>query len=89
MFKTKREARLNLNVNYVMLRALFWTLIIINYPLIFSLIFFVNYFVIERSASIVFINESDTFETTLRQNILPLSCITFQSSIVSAFTLPL
>ena len=88
MFKTKREARLNLNVNYVMLRASRFVLNI-NYPLIISLIFFVDYFVIERSASIVFINESDTFETTLRQNILPLSCITFQSSIVSAFTLPL
>ena len=44
MFKTKREARLNLNVNYLSyaLRALFWTLIIINYPLIISLILFVN-----------------------------------------------
>ena len=41
MFKTKREARLNLNVNYLCyaLRALFWTLIIINWTLIISLIF--------------------------------------------------
>ena len=45
MFKTTREARLNLNVNYLCyaLRALFWTLIIINWtliiPLIFSLMF--------------------------------------------------
>ena len=40
MFKTKREARLNLNVNYLCyaLRALFWTLIIINWTLIISLI---------------------------------------------------
>ena len=45
MFKTTREARLNLNVNYLCyaLRALFWTLIIINWTLIISLIFFVNY----------------------------------------------
>ena len=36
MFKTKREARLNLSVNYLCyaLRALFWTLIIINWTLI-------------------------------------------------------
>ena len=41
MFKTKREARLNLNVNYLCyaLRALFWTLIIINWTLIIPLIF--------------------------------------------------
>ena len=41
MFKTMREARLNLNVNYLCyaLRALFWTLIIINWTLIISLIF--------------------------------------------------
>ena len=41
MFKTKREARLILNVNYLCyaLRALFWTLIIINWTLIISLIF--------------------------------------------------
>ena len=41
MFKTKREARPNLNVNYLCyaLRALFWTLIIINWTLIISLIF--------------------------------------------------
>ena len=40
MFKTMREARLNLNVNYLCyaLRALFWTLIIINWTLIISLI---------------------------------------------------
>ena len=38
------KARLNLNVNYLCyaLRALFWTLIIINWTLIISLIFFVN-----------------------------------------------
>ena len=44
MFKTTREVRLNFNANYLCyaLRALFWTLIIINYPLIISLIFFVN-----------------------------------------------
>ena len=42
MFKTTREVRLNFNANYLCyaLRALFWTLIIINYPLIISLIFF-------------------------------------------------
>ena len=36
-----REARPNLNVNYLCyaLRALFWTLIIINWTLIISLIF--------------------------------------------------
>ena len=41
MFKTMREARLNLNVNYLCyaLRALFWTLIIINWTLIISLMF--------------------------------------------------
>ena len=41
MFKTTREARLILNVNYLCyaLRALFWTLIIINWTLIISLIF--------------------------------------------------
>ena len=41
MFKTTREARLNLNVNYLCyaLRALFWTLIIINWTLIIPLIF--------------------------------------------------
>ena len=40
MFKATREARLNLNVNYLCyaLRALFWTLIIINWTLIISLI---------------------------------------------------
>ena len=40
MFKTTREARLNLNVNYLCyaLLALFWTLIIINWTLIISLI---------------------------------------------------
>ena len=40
MFKATREARLNLNINYLCyaLRALFWTLIIINWTLIISLI---------------------------------------------------
>ena len=40
MFKTTREARQNLNVNYLCyaLRDLFWTLIIINWTLIISLI---------------------------------------------------
>ena len=40
MFKTMREARPNLNVNYLCyaLRALFWTLIIINWTLIISFI---------------------------------------------------
>ena len=39
MFKTKREARLNVNYLCYALRALFWTLIIINWTLIISLIF--------------------------------------------------
>ena len=40
MFKTTREVRLNLNVNYLCyaLRALFWTLIIINWTLIIPLV---------------------------------------------------
>ena len=56
-----REARPNLNVNYLCyaLRALFWTLIIINWTLIISLIFilvlfdklqFKNLFLLERQS---------------------------------------
>ena len=61
MFKTKREAHLNLNVNYLCyaLRALFWTLIIINWtliiPLIFSLIFLLMFYSTNSSLPTLFI----------------------------------
>ena len=69
MFKTKREARLNLSVNYLCyaLRALFWTLIIINWTLIISLIF-----------SLMFILAKQTnckFTHTIRYRVKTFICI--------------